>query len=88
MIQQRQEFGPPFKVRSFQFSSTFFGDPDVILDLGKIEENLGSQQIDWKFIPPGTWFSLKHPNPMNSAFFTLCFSDFFCVFPLIFHLKN
>ena len=24
------------------------------LDLGKIEEKLGSQQIDWKFIPPGT----------------------------------
>ena len=24
------------------------------LDLGKIEEYLGSQQIDWKFIPPGT----------------------------------
>ena len=24
------------------------------LDLGKIEENLGSQQIDWQFIPPGT----------------------------------
>ena len=24
------------------------------LDLGKIEENLGTQQIDWKFIFPGT----------------------------------
>ena len=29
---QRQEFGPPFIVGQLQFSSTIFGDPDLILN--------------------------------------------------------
>ena len=34
------------------------------MDLGKIEENLGSQQVDWKFIPPGTPDQNSEENPL------------------------
>ena len=44
--------GKPTSITS-DIASTFHAAAKT-LDLGKIEENLGSQQFDWKFIPPGT----------------------------------
>ena len=46
--------GKPTSITPTPDNAGTFQEAAKTLDLVKIEEQLGSQQIDWKFIPPGT----------------------------------